>query len=56
MQSMTLVEAEKLALETLKQVMEERIQPDNIEIAQVTSAGFRAYTREEIEQALERIQ
>jgi 20S proteasome subunit alpha 5 len=54
--SMTLEEAEVLALTTLKQVMEEKISTDNIELARVTpDKGFHIATHEEMAQALERL-
>jgi len=48
--SLTLKEAEKLALHTLKQVMEEQVNATNVEIAAVTTATgkFRIYTKEEL--------
>eukprot|EP01147_Barroeca_monosierra_P009577 gene9577-1804_t len=50
---MTLQEAEKLALETLKQVMEEQITSKNIEVSTVTAErGFKKYTTEELEEVL----
>ena len=54
--SMTLKEAEELALSTLKQVMEEKISTDNIELARVTpDAGFHIATAEEVGTVLERL-
>lgn len=48
--SMTLDEAETLALRTLKQVMEEKLDSTNVEIAAVTkeSGKFRIYSAEEL--------
>ena len=55
-ESMTLQEAEELALSTLKQVMEEKISTDNIELARVTpDKGFHIATAEEVAAALERL-
>jgi len=42
--NMTLVEAEKLALQTLKNVMEEKISKDNVEIAVVRTDTKRLET------------
>ncbi len=50
---MTLKEAEVLALQTLKQVMEEKISATNVEIASVeVGKSFRIYTTNELEQIL----
>lgn len=55
-ESLTLAEAEELALSTLKQVMEEKISTDNIELAHVTpEKGFRIATTTEIGAVLERL-
>ncbi|GAX12657.1 20S proteasome subunit alpha 5 [Fistulifera solaris] len=54
--TMTLDEAEVLALSTLKQVMEEKISTDNIELARVTpEKGFHIATPEEVTAALEKL-
>eukprot|EP00128_Syssomonas_multiformis_P011290 Colp12_sorted_trinity150504_noHs@33616 len=48
--SMTLQEAEKVALTILKQVMEEKLNSTNVEVASVTKdKGYRVYTKQEIE-------
>jgi 20S proteasome subunit alpha 5 len=49
--SLTLKEAEKLALSTLKQVMEEQVTSQNIEIGAVTTHDkrFRLYNKDELE-------
>jgi 20S proteasome subunit alpha 5 len=53
---MTIEAAETLALQTLKQVMEEKINSTNIEIATVTKTSpFRMYTTEEVEALLTRL-
>lgn len=53
---MTLKEAEKLALHTLKQVMEEKISATNVEIASVeVGKKFRIYSAEELEAILAQI-
>jgi 20S proteasome subunit alpha 5 len=55
-ETMTLQEAETLALTTLKQVMEEKISTDNVELARVTpDKGFHIATAEEVAEALERL-
>jgi 20S proteasome subunit alpha 5 len=55
-ETMTLQEAEELALSTLKQVMEEKISQDNIELARVTpEKGFHIATTEEVAAVLERL-
>jgi len=53
--TMTLEEAETLALTTLKQVMEEKISTDNIELARVTPEGFAICKPEEVATVLERL-
>jgi len=54
-EDMTLLDAEDLASEILKQVMEEKISNVNVEIASVTAAGFHLYTQEEIDTLIRRI-
>mmetsp|Transcript_4813 Transcript_4813/g.6958 ORF Transcript_4813/g.6958 Transcript_4813/m.6958 type:complete len:245 (+) Transcript_4813:95-829(+) len=55
-ESMTLEETENLALSTLKQVMEEKISTDNIELARVTlEQGFHIASGEEVGKVLERL-
>jgi len=59
--SMTLLEAEVLALSTLKQVMEEKINSSNVEIASVTTTTngkgqkFQVYTSQQLQQILDRL-
>eukprot|EP00049_Salpingoeca_infusionum_P017469 m.353086 g.353086 ORF g.353086 m.353086 type:complete len:248 (+) comp16679_c0_seq1:44-787(+) len=54
--SMTLEQAETLALQTLKQVMEEKIASKNVEIAAVTAErGFHTYSVEEVESIIARL-
>jgi 20S proteasome subunit alpha 5 len=55
--SMTLEEAETLAAKVLKQVMEEKVTDENIEIAAVTarSERFEIYSKEQIEGILQRL-
>ncbi|KAK6429416.1 proteasome component pup2 [Oleoguttula sp. CCFEE 5521] len=49
--SLTLKEAEKLALQTLKQVMEEKLDAKNVQLASVTKdKGFRIYSDEEMKE------
>lgn len=55
-EDMTLEEAEELALGTLKQVMEEKINTDNVELARVVPGkGFHIATGEEVGAVLERL-
>jgi 20S proteasome subunit alpha 5 len=55
-EDMTLEEAEELALGTLKQVMEEKINTDNVELARVVPGkGFHIATTEEVGAVLERL-
>lgn len=55
-EDMTLEEAEDLALGTLKQVMEEKISTENVELARVTPGkGFHIATGEEVGAVLERL-
>ncbi|OEU17546.1 proteasome subunit alpha [Fragilariopsis cylindrus CCMP1102] len=53
--SMTLKEAEELALSTLKQVMEEKISTENIEVARATPAGFKIVSHDDVAIVLERL-
>ena len=53
--SFTLEEAETLALSTLKQVMEEKISADYVEVASVTEKGYKSYSKAELEAILARI-
>lgn len=55
-ETMTLAEAEELALSTLKQVMEEKISTNNVELARVTpDKGFHIATMEEVGEVLDRL-
>ena len=55
-EDMTLEEAEELALSTLKQVMEEKISTENVELARVTETkGYHSATAEEVGAVLERL-
>ena len=48
--SLTLKEATKLSLEILKQVMEEKLNATNVEVATVTAeGGYHLFTKEEVE-------
>ncbi|KAJ1956099.1 proteasome component pup2 [Dispira parvispora] len=48
--TITLAEAEALALKVLKQVMEEKLTADNIQVAAVTpSLGFHVYSQEKLQ-------
>uniref|UniRef100_A0A7S1BBX2 Proteasome endopeptidase complex n=1 Tax=Corethron hystrix TaxID=216773 RepID=A0A7S1BBX2_9STRA len=54
--TMTLEEAEELALSTLKQVMEEKITTTNVELARVTSdKGYHLASNEDVGAVLERL-
>ncbi|KAG1047423.1 hypothetical protein G6F43_010125 [Rhizopus delemar] len=54
--SMTLKEAEKLALSVLKSVMEEKLNKSNVQIASVTPENnFRIYSEEELQTVIERL-
>jgi 20S proteasome subunit alpha 5 len=54
---MTLVEAETLAMQTLKQVMEEKVTATNVELAAVSAATgrFRIYHQDEVTAVLARL-
>ena len=54
---MTIEEAETLALGTLKQVMEEKLNSDNVEIGAVTTKTrqFKVYQKEELERIINRL-
>mmetsp|Transcript_2349 Transcript_2349/g.7039 ORF Transcript_2349/g.7039 Transcript_2349/m.7039 type:complete len:243 (-) Transcript_2349:153-881(-) len=54
---MTLEEAETLALRTLKQVMEEKLDGTNVEVAAVTTKDkeFRIYSEEELASCIKRL-
>lgn len=55
--SMTLQEAETLALSVLKSVMEEKLNKTNVQIASVTpEQRFRIYTEEELQEIINRLQ
>jgi 20S proteasome subunit alpha 5 len=54
-EDMSLVQAEDLALEILKQVMEDKLTGTNIEVASVTAAGYHLYPAEEIQTAIGRL-
>lgn len=54
--SMTLQEAETLALSVLKSVMEEKLNKTNVQIASVTpEQRFRVYTEEELQEIINRL-
>jgi 20S proteasome subunit alpha 5 len=53
---MTLEEAEELALSVLKQVMEEKISTENVELARVTAEkGYHSATVDEVGAVLDRL-
>ncbi|RYC56447.1 hypothetical protein CHU98_g9763 [Xylaria longipes] len=55
-QSLTIADAELLVLKTLKQVMEEKLDAKNVQLASVTKEkGFRIYTDEEMASVVERL-
>lgn len=55
-QSMTLKEAHALALKVLKQVMEEKLDENNVQLAQVTpDKGFAILNAAELKEAIEGI-
>ncbi|CAJ0924573.1 17820_t:CDS:2 [Entrophospora sp. SA101] len=54
--SLTLEEAETLSLKVLKQVMEEKLNNTNVELASVTpERGFRIYSEAELQIVIERL-
>ena len=54
--SLTFEEAEILVLKTLRQVMEEKLDAKNVQLASVTrEQGFRVYTDEEMKKVVERL-
>ena len=55
-QSLTLEEAETLVLKTLKQVMEEKLDSKNVQLASVTKdKGFRIYPDDEMAAVVARL-
>ncbi|KAG0250080.1 proteasome component pup2 [Mortierella polycephala] len=55
--SMALVEAETLVLKVLKQVMEEKLNSTNVQLASVTKeAGFSIYSDEKLQLVVDRLQ
>lgn len=55
--SLTLEEAEVLVLKTLKQVMEEKLDSKNVQLASVTrEKGFRIYKDDEMENVVGRLE
>ena len=52
---MNIREAEDLACEILKQVMEEKINNLNVEFASVTANGFHIYTSDELDTVIRRM-
>ncbi|KAJ6264262.1 hypothetical protein Dda_0406 [Drechslerella dactyloides] len=54
--SLTLAEAESLVLKTLKQVMEEKLDSKNVQLASVTKEkGFRIYSDDEMKEVVSRL-
>lgn len=54
-ETMTLAEAEVLAVKALKAVMEEKLNGDNIEVAHVTPAGYKTIKGDELKALVDRI-
>ena len=55
--SLTLAEAEQLVLKTLKQVMEEKLDAKNVQLASVTKEkGFRIYGEEAMAEVVGRLE
>ncbi|KAK9446498.1 nucleophile aminohydrolase [Limtongia smithiae] len=55
--SLTLPEAEQLVLKTLKQVMEEKLDSKNVQLASVTmEQGFRIYSDDEMKVVVDRLE
>uniref|UniRef100_A0A7S2K8Z1 Proteasome subunit alpha type n=1 Tax=Leptocylindrus danicus TaxID=163516 RepID=A0A7S2K8Z1_9STRA len=52
---MTLLEAEEMALKTLKGVMEEKITTENVEMARVTKEGYHVCSGDEVKVVLDRL-
>mmetsp|Transcript_40808 Transcript_40808/g.41674 ORF Transcript_40808/g.41674 Transcript_40808/m.41674 type:complete len:244 (+) Transcript_40808:107-838(+) len=52
---MTFLDAEDLAFEILKQVMEEKISNSNVEVSSVTELGFHMYTSGELDTVIARM-
>jgi 20S proteasome subunit alpha 5 len=53
---MTLKEAVNLALNTLKQVMEEKLNSTNVEVMTMTPKElFRMFTKEEVEEVIQKM-
>lgn len=55
-EEITLQGAEDLAFEVLKQVMEEKVSNQNVEMASITSQGFHQYSAAELDVVIARIQ
>lgn len=54
--SITLKEAESLALKVLKQVMEEKLDKTNVQLAAVVpTTGFRIYNEQELQEVIDRL-
>lgn len=52
---MTLLEAENLALEILKQVMEDKVSSLNVELATVTAKGYHIFDYAELDGVIARL-
>ncbi len=53
-EDLTLADAENLAFEILRQVMEDKISTLNVEVASVTSEGYHLYSADELESVIRR--
>ena len=55
-ENLTLQQAENLALNTLKQVMEEKIEDENVQLASITPAdGFKVYSAADVQSIMKRL-
>lgn len=52
---LSLQQAEDLALQILKQVMEDKLSNINVEVASVTQAGYHLYNADELDTAIRRL-
>ena len=52
---LTLVQAEDLALQILKQVMEDKLNNVNVEMASVTQTGYHLYDGTELDSVIRRL-
>eukprot|EP01034_Spumella_vulgaris_P027654 gene27654-34404_t len=52
---LTLIDAENLAFEILRQVMEDKISTINVEVASVTKLGYHMYSEAELDLVIRRV-